>query len=60
MFRAEVLTTITDYIELNKASVDMHGMLWEAFKVVVRGVYIAKGAGLLRYIRSLWKAHYIP
>lgn len=51
-FKAEVRDEILNYFETNKASVDSSSTLWEAFKVVIRGVCISKQSGVLKSLRS--------
>ncbi|KAJ1164675.1 hypothetical protein NDU88_005109 [Pleurodeles waltl] len=45
VFREEVRTTIKEYFATNKGSVSLTGNLWEAFKVVIRGISLAKQHG---------------
>ncbi|KAJ1127163.1 hypothetical protein NDU88_005566 [Pleurodeles waltl] len=52
VFPGELATTITDFFQINKGSVANVGIVWETFNVYIRGITIAKHAGVLRSIRG--------
>lgn len=51
VFRGEVQDAIVEYFQINTGSVPRYATLWEAFKVYIRGICIAKQAGVLCTIR---------
>ncbi|KAJ1092645.1 hypothetical protein NDU88_005755 [Pleurodeles waltl] len=50
-FRAEVREAIVSFFAENEGSVGAASTLWEAFKVVIRGVCLSKQHGMLRTLR---------
>ncbi|KAJ1119249.1 hypothetical protein NDU88_007435 [Pleurodeles waltl] len=51
VFREELATMIRDFFQINNGSVASVCKVWETFRVYIRGVTIAKHAGVLKLIR---------
>ena len=51
-FKTEIRDAIVEYFAENNHSMSEVGNLWEAFKVVLRGVCLSKSAGILKSIQS--------
>ncbi|KAJ1213871.1 hypothetical protein NDU88_001501 [Pleurodeles waltl] len=51
-FRNELRTKRTDFFDRNKGTVDSVAIIWEAFKVTLRGFCLAKGVGILRGLQA--------
>lgn len=51
IFQAELEQEILEFFPRNEHSVTQCSTVWEAFKVTIRGICIAKGGGILKDIR---------
>lgn len=51
MFRQKIAESIKKYFRENEGAVESAGVLWEAFKITIRGECIGAQAGVLRDIR---------
>ena len=52
LFVAELRKSIKGYFTLHTGSVDSNALLWEAFKVTIRGHCISKQNGVLKTLRA--------
>lgn len=52
LFKDELATEIDNFFQINVGSVESFLVVWETFKVFIRGIVMAKHSGVLRAIRN--------